>query len=42
MHLSLLPKETSQKCVQKIFFFFLRKISPELNAANPPLFAEED
>ena len=24
------------------FFFFLRKISPELTAANPPLFAEED
>lgn len=25
------------------FFFFLRKISPELtSAANPPLFAEED
>ena len=23
-------------------FFFLRKISPELSAANPPLFAEED
>ena len=22
--------------------FFLRKISPELTAANPPLFAEED
>ena len=25
-----------------IYFFFLRKISPELTAANPPLFAEED
>ena len=26
-----------------LFFFFLRKISPELtSAANPPLFAEED
>ena len=26
-----------------VFFFFLRKISPELtSAANPPLFAEED
>ena len=24
------------------FLFFLRKISPELSAANPPLFAEED
>ena len=24
------------------FFFFFRKISPELTAANPPLFAEED
>ena len=24
------------------FFFFLRTISPELTAANPPLFAEED
>ena len=24
------------------FFFFLRKISPELTATNPPLFAEED
>ena len=25
------------------FFFFLRKISPELTStANPPLFAEED
>ena len=24
------------------FFFFWRKISPELTAANPPLFAEED
>ena len=24
------------------FSFFLRKISPELPAANPPLFAEED
>ena len=24
------------------FFFFLRKISPELTTANPPLFAEED
>ena len=23
-------------------FFFLRKISPELTSANPPLFAEED
>ena len=23
-------------------FFFLRKISPELTAANSPLFAEED
>ena len=23
-------------------FVFLRKISPELTAANPPLFAEED
>ena len=23
-------------------FFFLRKINPELTAANPPLFAEED
>ena len=27
----------------KVFWgFFLRKISPELTAANPPLFAEED
>ncbi len=25
-----------------LFFFFLRKISPELTTANPPLFAEED
>ena len=25
-----------------LFFFLLRKISPELTAANPPLFAEED
>ena len=25
-----------------IFFFFVRKISPELTAANPPRFAEED
>ena len=25
-----------------LFFFFFRKISPELTAANPPLFAEED
>ena len=26
-----------------IFFFFFRKISPELtSASNPPLFAEED
>ena len=25
-----------------LFFFVLRKISPELIAANPPLFAEED
>ena len=24
------------------YTFFLRKISPELTAANPPLFAEED
>ena len=24
------------------FFFFLRKISPELTATNPLLFAEED
>ena len=24
------------------FFFLLRKISPELTTANPPLFAEED
>ena len=24
------------------YFFFLRKIIPELTAANPPLFAEED
>ena len=29
--------------MQSSFFFFLRKISPELtSAANPPLFAEED
>ena len=29
--------------VKPYFFFFLRKISPELtSAANPPLFAEED
>ena len=26
----------------KDLFIFLRKISPELTAANPPLFAEED
>ena len=26
----------------KASFFFLRKISPELTTANPPLFAEED
>ena len=33
-------KELSQMLT---FFFFLRKISPELtSAANPPLFAEED
>ena len=25
-----------------LFFHFLKKISPELTAANPPLFAEED
>ena len=25
-----------------LFLFFLRKISPELTTANPPLFAEED
>ena len=25
-----------------VLFFFLRKITPELTAANPPLFAEED
>ena len=25
-----------------MLFVFLRKISPELTAANPPLFAEED
>ena len=25
-----------------LFLFFFRKISPELTAANPPLFAEED
>ena len=25
-----------------LYFFFFRKISPELNTANPPLFAEED
>ena len=24
------------------FFFFLRKISPELTTAHPPLFAEEN
>ena len=30
--------QTGPQC----FFFFLRKISPELTAANPPLFAEED
>ena len=28
--------------VETLFFFFLSKISPELTAANPPLFAEED
>ena len=26
----------------KILFYFLRKISPELTTANPPLFAKED
>ena len=25
-----------------LFFYFLRKISPELSATNPPPFAEED
>ena len=30
------------KPLQDLFLFFLRKISPELTSANPPLFAEED
>ena len=30
------------RLVRGIFVSFLRKISPELTAANPPLFAEED
>ena len=29
-------------CAGFFFFLFLRKISPELTTANPPLFAEED
>ena len=31
-------------CLKRVFgkFCFLRKISPELTTANPPLFAEED
>ena len=28
--------------LKSIFFFFLRKINPELTTADPPLFAEED
>ena len=28
--------------LELVVFFFLRKISPELTTANPPLFAEED
>ncbi|WP_220492936.1 hypothetical protein, partial [Klebsiella pneumoniae] len=35
-------KRESLSYVLSFFFFFLRKISPELTTANPPLFAEED
>ena len=31
-----------QKQDRVFSFLFLRKISPELTTANPPLFAEED
>ena len=36
------PMSTGELVKVREFFFFLRKISPELTAANPPLFAEED
>ena len=39
MDLSLHPLHWDKLC---FLGFFLRKISPELTAANPPLFAEED
>ena len=36
------PKVEQEKKFFFFLFFFLRKISPELTTANPPLFAEED
>ena len=38
------PKQEGREMLgeSKLAFFFLRKISPELTAANPPLFFEED
>ena len=37
------PTGLRVKCKLYLFsFFFLRKISPELTATNPPLFADED
>ena len=41
----LMHKKNSNSNIEHIYsqaFFFLRKISPELTAATPPLFAEED
>ena len=41
--LNFRPPTHSLACPQIFFFFFfVRKISPELTSANPPLFAEED
>ena len=41
-HLNKFGKSFSFLFLNLNFFFFLRKISPELTTANPPLFAEDD
>ena len=42
MLITLAGVQSERGCVIRERFFFLRKVSPELTAANPPLFAEED
>ena len=42
-HQEIAKFNEGNQALWKIFFFFWRKISPELaSAANPPLLAEED